>query len=188
MGPKNTEAATPAPCPSSRAARSINTIHVKMSIDIGRSTGEARRPRSQDRAGADHELCRKWAHLPLTASVSLPIGAAEVSFSTGRGHAVLANAAGGGPMPPPRGAIREASDLPPRPRRPPAAPVLGAVVADMKFRCQGTGGGPGERAALDGNPLAGRRGDHAMGMNGTSASRQPCTGIWSARRLQVDRR
>jgi penicillin-binding protein 1A len=146
-------------------ARSINTIPVKMSIDIGRSTGEKHVARAAKIGRARIiELCRKMGITsPLTDSVSLPIGAAEVSvLDMTAAYAVFAN---GGRRAEPYAAAEvrnSGGEVIYRRDRdsPPAAPVLEPrVVADMNFMMSKVPEeGTGKRAALDGIRSAGKTG------------------------------
>ncbi len=75
-------------------AKSINTIPVQMSIAIGRATGETHEARAA-RIGRNKivETARAMGLTsPLTDTVSLPIGAAEVTvIDMAAGYAVFAN-------------------------------------------------------------------------------------------------
>ena len=96
--PAATTAAAPMParCRSTTAlAKSINTIPVKMSIDIGRATGDRRMWRAPPRSAARRSSRPRRAMgltTPLTDTVSLPIGAAEVTvIDMTAAYAVFAN-------------------------------------------------------------------------------------------------
>jgi penicillin-binding protein 1A len=140
----------------SALARSINSIPVIMSVEIGKGNAKAGRAVIVDtakRMGLTH---------PLTDSSSLPIGAAEVTpIDMAASYAVFAN---GGKRADPYAAweVRNSSgeviyrhdrDTPPK-------QVLDTrVVHDMNFMLnQVVEEGTGKRAALEGIPVAGKTG------------------------------
>ncbi|MGO4572829.1 transglycosylase domain-containing protein [Microvirga sp. 2TAF3] len=140
----------------SALARSINSIPVWMSLQIGKGNAKAGRAKIIEMAG------KMGLTHPLTDSSSLPIGAAEVTvIDMASSYAVFAN---GGRKAPPYSAwevhnsqgdviYRRATDTPPQ-------PVLEQrVVGAMNFMLnkvveQGTG----KRAALEGIRAAGKTG------------------------------
>jgi penicillin-binding protein 1A len=141
---------------TSALARSINSIPVRMSLEIGKGNAKAGRAVIVDtakRMGLTH---------PLTDSSSLPIGAAEVTvIDMAASYAVFAN---GGKRADPYAAweVRNSSgeviyrhdrDTPPR-------QVLDSrVVHDMNFMLNKVvEEGTGKRAALEGIPTAGKTG------------------------------
>ncbi len=146
-------------------AKSINTIPVQMSIAIGKATGETHEARAA-RIGRMKivETSRAMGlNSPLTDTVSLPIGAAEVTvIDMAAGYSVFAN---GGKRAKPYAAIeihnsqgepiyRHDRDEP-APRQ-----VLSTQVAqDMNFMlAKVPTEGTGRRAALDGVVTAGKTG------------------------------
>ncbi len=147
-------------------AKSINTIPVRMSIQMGRAMGETHDARAAARGRkAIIETSRRMGLVstPLTDSVALPIGAAEVTVMdmTG-GYATLAN---GGVQSKPYAAIEVWSSsgalLWKRERdaaRPPQA-VPPQVAADLNFLLSRVPvEGTGRRAALEGVVSAGKTG------------------------------
>ncbi|CAH1653990.1 Multimodular transpeptidase-transglycosylase [Hyphomicrobiales bacterium] len=146
-------------------AKSINTIPVQMSIAIGRATGETHEARA---AAIGRRKIVETAHAmglttPLTDTVSLPIGAAEVTvIDQAAGYASLAN---GGKRAKPYAAIEISNsqgEVIYRHDRdePPAKQVLSTQVAqDMNFMLSKVPTeGTGRRAALDGVVTAGKTG------------------------------
>ncbi|KQU54140.1 penicillin-binding protein [Bosea sp. Leaf344] len=146
-------------------AKSINTIPVQMSIAIGRSAGETHEARAA-RIGRNRivETARAMGlTTPLTDTVSLPIGAAEVTvIDMAAGYAVFAN---GGRRARPYAALEirnsQGETIYSHERdEPPAAQVLSTQVAQdmnamlVKVPTEGTG----RRAALDGVVTAGKTG------------------------------
>lgn len=146
-------------------AKSINTIPVQMSVAIGRATGETHEARA---ALIGRKKIVATAHAmglttPLTDTVSLPIGAAEVTvIDMAAGYSVLAN---GGKRAKPYAAIEISNSQgeviyrhdhdEPAPQQ-----VLSAQVAqDMNFMLSKVPTeGTGRRAALDGVVTAGKTG------------------------------
>ncbi len=141
---------------ASALARSINTIPVIMSLEIGKGNAKAGRAIIIDtakRMGLTH---------PLTDSSSLPIGAAEVTvIDMAASYAVFAN---GGKRADPYAAweVRNsAGDVIYRHDRdtPPKQVLETRVVNDMNFMLNKvTTEGTGKRAALEGIPVAGKTG------------------------------
>jgi penicillin-binding protein 1A len=146
-------------------AKSINTIPVQMSIAIGKATGETHEARAA-RIGRTKivETCRAMGlTTPLTDTVSLPIGAAEVTvLEQAAGYAVFAS---GGKRAKPYAAFdirNSAGEEIYRHDRdePPAAQVLSTQVAYEMNQMLSTvpTAGTGRRAALDGVVSAGKTG------------------------------
>jgi len=146
-------------------AKSINTIPVQMSIAIGKATGETHEARAA-RIGRTKivETCRAMGlTTPLTDTVSLPIGAAEVTvIDQAAGYAVFAN---GGKRAKPYAAfeIRSSSgeEIYRHDRDEPApTQVLSTQVAFEMNQMLATVpiAGTGRRAALDGVVSAGKTG------------------------------
>jgi penicillin-binding protein 1A len=145
-------------------AKSINTIPVQMSIAMGRATGETHEARAA-RIGRLKIIETSRAMgltTPLTDTVSLPIGAAEVTvIDMAAGYAVFAN---GGKRAKPYAAseIRnsQGDEIYRHDRDEPAAQVLSTQVAnDMNFMLSKVPTeGTGRRAALDGVVTAGKTG------------------------------
>jgi penicillin-binding protein 1A len=146
-------------------AKSINTIPVQMSIAIGKATGETHEARA---AAIGRRRIVETAHAmglttPLTDTVSLPIGAGEVTvIDMAAGYAVLAN---GGRKARPYAAIEIANSqgetIYRHDRDESQAPqVLSAQVAqDMNFMLSKVPTeGTARRAALDGVVTAGKTG------------------------------
>lgn len=144
-------------------AKSVNTIPVKMSIDIGRATGEKHVARAAKLGRAKIvELCRAMGITsPLADTVSLPIGAAEVSvMDMTAAYAVFAN---GGRRAEPYAAAEvrnSGGEVIYRRDGSTAATVLEPrVVADMNFMMSKVPEeGTGKRAALEGIRSAGKTG------------------------------
>jgi penicillin-binding protein 1A len=140
----------------SALARSINSIPVIMSLEIGKGNAKAGRAIIVDtakRMGLTH---------PLTDSSSLPIGAAEVTvIDMAASYAVFAN---GGKRADPYAAweVRNSGgDVIYRHDRdtPPKQVLETRVVNDMNFMLNKvTTDGTGKRAALEGIPVAGKTG------------------------------
>nr|WP_052232239.1 PBP1A family penicillin-binding protein [Methylobacterium sp. ZNC0032] len=146
-------------------AKSINTIPVQMSIAMGRATGETHEARA---AAIGRRKIVETAHAmglttPLTDTVSLPIGAGEVTvIDMAAGYSVLAN---GGRRAKPYAAIEIANSQgeviyrhdrdEPEPKQ-----VLSPQVAqDMNFMLSKVPiEGTARRAALDGVVTAGKTG------------------------------
>jgi penicillin-binding protein 1A len=146
-------------------AKSINTIPVQMSIAIGQATGETHVARAA-RIGRMKIIETGRAMgltTPLTDTVSLPIGAAEVTvMDMAAGYAVFAN---GGRRARPYAALdihNSQGDLIYRHDRDEQQPrqVLSAqVVQDMNFMLSKVPiEGTGRRAALEGVVTAGKTG------------------------------
>nr|WP_279306488.1 PBP1A family penicillin-binding protein [Microvirga solisilvae] len=141
---------------SSALARSINSIPVRMSLEIGKGNAKAGRAIIIDtakRMGLTH---------PLANEAPLPIGAAEVTaIDMAAGYAVFAN---GGKRAEPYAAweVRNSSgeviyrhdrDTPPKQVLEPR------VVTDMNFMLNKVvTEGTGKRAAIEGVPVAGKTG------------------------------
>lgn len=145
-------------------ARSINTIPVRMSINIGKNTGVTHEARAA-KIGRDKivTLAKKMGlTTALTDSVSLPIGAAEVTvMDMTSAYAVFAN---GGRRAPPQAALEirnSAGEVIYRPDREgtPAQILDPQVVADMNFMLSKVPEeGTGRRAALETIKSAGKTG------------------------------
>ncbi|MEN5082692.1 PBP1A family penicillin-binding protein [Bosea sp. TWI1241] len=146
-------------------AKSINTIPVQMSIAIGRATGETHQARAA-RIGRMKivETARAMGlTTPLNDTVSLPIGAAEVTvIDQAAAYSVFAN---GGRRAAPYAAIEirnSQGEVIYRHDRdePPPAQVLSAQVAMEMNQMLSTvpTSGTGRRAALDGIVSAGKTG------------------------------
>ncbi|CAM5770621.1 PBP1A family penicillin-binding protein [Bosea minatitlanensis] len=146
-------------------AKSINSIPVQMSIAIGRATGETHEARAAAIGRKKIVATARAMGLttPLTDTVSLPIGAAEVTvIDQAAGYAVFAN---GGKRAKPYAAIDitnsqgeliyDHSRDEPEPQQ-----VLSTqVVHDMNFMlAKVPTEGTGRRAALDGVVTAGKSG------------------------------
>jgi penicillin-binding protein 1A len=146
-------------------ARSINTIPVHMSINIGRALGETHVARAAKigRAKIIETGKRMGLTTALADTVSLPIGAAEVTvIDQAAGYAVFAN---GGKRARPYAAIevRNATgDLVyrhDRDEKPPDEALPPRVVADMNLMLSKVPEeGTGRRAALEGIRSAGKTG------------------------------
>lgn len=146
-------------------AKSINTIPVQMSIAIGRATGETHEARAA-RIGRNKivETARAMGlTTPLTDTVSLPIGAAEVTvIDQAAAFSVFAN---GGKRAKPYAAFEIRNSLGEEIYRhdrdePAPAQVLSAQVAQEMNQMLSTvpTAGTGRRAALDGVISAGKTG------------------------------
>lgn len=146
-------------------AKSINTIPVQMSIAIGKATGETHEARAAKigRAKIVETARAMGLTTPLTDTVSLPIGAAEVTvMDQAAGYAVFAN---GGKRARPYAAIEirnsQGDDIYRHDRdEPPPKQVLSTqVVQDMNFMLSKVPTeGTGRRAALEGVVTAGKTG------------------------------
>lgn len=146
-------------------AKSINTIPVQMSIAIGRATGETHEARAAKigRAKIIETGRAMGLTTPLTDTVSLPIGAAEVTvMDQAAAYSVFAN---GGKRAQPYAAIEirnsQGEDIYRHDRdEPPARQVLSTqVVHDMNFMlAKVPTEGTGRRAALEGVVTAGKTG------------------------------
>jgi penicillin-binding protein 1A len=146
-------------------AKSINSIPVQMSIAIGRATGETHEARA---AAIGRKKIVAMGHAmglttPLTDTVSLPIGAAEVTvIDQAAGYAVFAN---GGKRAKPYAALdihnsqgeliyNHGRDEPE-----PQQVLTTQVMQDMNFMLSKVPTeGTGRRAALDGVVTAGKSG------------------------------
>jgi penicillin-binding protein 1A len=146
-------------------AKSINTIPVQMSIAIGKATGETHEARAA-RIGRNRivETARAMGlTTPLNDTVSLPIGAAEVTvIDMAAGYSVFAN---GGKRAKPYAAIEirnsQGEEIYRHDRdEPEPKQVLSSQVAqDMNFMLSKVPTeGTGRRAALDGVVTAGKTG------------------------------
>ncbi|HEV7329233.1 MAG TPA: PBP1A family penicillin-binding protein [Bosea sp. (in: a-proteobacteria)] len=146
-------------------AKSINTIPVQMSIAIGKATGETHEARAA-RIGRTKivETCRAMGlTTPLTDTVSLPIGAAEVTvLEQAAGYAVFAS---GGKRAKPYAAFDIRNSMGEeiyRHDRDEPAPnqVLSTQIAFEMNQMLSTvpTAGTGRRAALDGVVSAGKTG------------------------------
>lgn len=146
-------------------AKSINTIPVQMSIAIGKAAGESHEARAA-RIGRNKIV--ETAHAmglttPLADTVSLPIGAAEVTvIDQAAGYSVFAN---GGKRAKPYAAVEirnsQGDDIYRHDRDEPAPlQVLSTQVAqDMNFMLSKVPTeGTGRKAALDGVVTAGKTG------------------------------
>jgi penicillin-binding protein 1A len=144
-------------------AKSINTIPVHMSINIGRAAGETHVARAAKigRAKIVDTARRMGLTTPLTDTVSLPIGAAEVTvLDMTAGYAVFAN---GGLEAKPYAATEirnSAGDVIYRRASEKRDRVLAEqVVEDMNFMLSKVPEeGTGRRAALEGVKSAGKTG------------------------------
>lgn len=149
---------------TSALARSINTIPVRMSINIGKNTGVTHEARAA-KIGRTKivDLAKKMGlTTALTDSVSLPIGAAEVTvMDMTAAYAVFAN---GGRQASPQAAMEvrnSAGEVIYRPDREAAPPQIldPRVVADMNFMLSKVPEeGTGRRAALETIKSAGKTG------------------------------
>jgi penicillin-binding protein 1A len=146
-------------------AKSINTIPVKMSIEMGRATGETHVGRAAriGRAKIVETARAMGLTTPLAVdNISMPIGSGEVTvMDMTAGYAVLANG-GRRAQPYPGLEIRNSQGdmLLRKDREPPAQQVLSTQVAqDMNFMLSKVPTeGTGRRAALDGVTTAGKTG------------------------------
>jgi penicillin-binding protein 1A len=146
-------------------AKSINTIPVQMSINIGRATGETHQARAAriGRAKIIETARRMGLTTPLTDTVSLPIGAGEVTvLDQAAGYAVFAS---GGKRAEPYAAteVRNASgDVIYRhdtSEKPPEQVLQPRVVTEMNFMlAKVVEEGTGRRAALEGIRSGGKTG------------------------------
>jgi penicillin-binding protein 1A len=145
-------------------AKSINTIPVIMSIKMGQATGVSHVANAAKigRAKIIQTARAMGLTTPLTDTVSLPIGAAEVTvIDQTAAYAVFAN---GGRRANPYAAVevRNTADevIYRRDQEPPAAQVLSTqVVADMNYMLSKVPEeGTGRRAALEGIKSAGKTG------------------------------
>ncbi len=146
-------------------AKSINTIPVRMSIQIGRAMGETHEARAArlGRARIIETSRAMGLNSPLTDTVSLPIGAAEVTvLDMTAGYAVLAN---GGRKAAPYAAVEIRNSLGDiiwrhdRDAGEPAQVLATGVVNDMNYMLSKVPEeGTGRRAALDGIKSAGKTG------------------------------
>jgi penicillin-binding protein 1A len=146
-------------------AKSINTIPVHMSIDIGRAAGvtHVANAAKVGRAKIIEMAKRMGLNTPLADTVSLPIGAAEATvLDQAAGYAVFAN---GGRRAQPYAAfeVRNSSGEVIYRRdtqeKPPEQILQPRVVADMNFMLSKVvEEGTGRRATLDGIRSAGKTG------------------------------
>jgi penicillin-binding protein 1A len=145
-------------------AKSINTIPVIMSIKMGQATGVSHVANAAKIGRAKIiETARKMGlTTPLNDTVSLPIGAAEVTvIDQAAGYAVFAN---GGKRAKPYAAVEvrnSAGDvIYRRDREPPGEQALSTrVVADMNYMLNKVvEEGTGKRAMLDGVKAGGKTG------------------------------
>ena len=108
----------------SALARSINSIPVRMSVEIGKAVSKERTRRRPGAPSSSTSRSKMGLTHPLADSTSLPIGAAEVTvIDMTASYAVFAN---GGKRATPYATweVRNSQgevDLPPRPRRAAAA-------------------------------------------------------------------
>ncbi|HVL70654.1 MAG TPA: PBP1A family penicillin-binding protein [Beijerinckiaceae bacterium] len=136
-------------------ARSINTIPVRMSVEIGRGNAKAGRAKIIEVARA------MGLESNLTDSSSLPIGAAEVTvLDMAAGYAVFAN---GGKRARPYAALEvrnlHGEVIYSRAQEPVVQVLSSQVVGDMNYMLsQVPEAGTGRRAALDGIRSAGKTG------------------------------
>ncbi len=147
---------------ASALARSINSIPVRMSVDIGKLVSKDPNSAKAGRAVIIDLAQKMGLSHPLTDSSSLPIGAAEVTvIDMTAGYAVFAN---GGKKATPYAAyeIRNSQGelVYSRDRDEPQPQLLDPrVVADMNFMlAKVVEEGTGKRAALEGIRTAGKTG------------------------------
>ncbi|MGX5732676.1 transglycosylase domain-containing protein [Bosea thiooxidans] len=146
-------------------AKSINTIPVQMSIAIGRATGETHEARAAAIGRKKIVATARAMGLttPLTDTVSLPIGAAEVTvLDMAAGYSIFAN---GGKRAQPYAAIEitnsqgEVIYRHDRDEPPPKQVLTPQVAQDMNFMLSKVPTeGTGRRAALEGVVTAGKTG------------------------------
>jgi penicillin-binding protein 1A len=145
-------------------AKSINTIPVRMSIAIGKARGETHEAKAA-KLGRDKIIDtsrRMGLNTPLVDTVSLPIGAAEVTvLDMTSAYAVFAN---GGRKAPPYAAVEVRNSAGQivyqhaREKKPEQV-LAGGVVEDMNLMLSKVPEeGTGKRAALDGIRSAGKTG------------------------------